>query len=211
MNNICHTDQYGWFIAGELPESLPMRHQRSGWTLAQAIGKGRFAMTDAPCESYFPKAAILSRFCLAIHFIKDAFAGAWRFNFRRKIIALIQVPFNRSIPFGKMLMLAAASAILKLSASITRFIHRFRISQQIDLFGKIERPEEELDLFDECVEITIRIDDHGFDILRKPRCVVTVNLPKEGSHSKAQIVGNASNRNQVRYRKQDHKLPFWVR
>jgi hypothetical protein len=47
--------------------------------------------------------------------------------------------------------------------------------------------------------------------VRKPRCVVTVHLPKKGSHSLVQLVRNTSDRNEVRYRKQDHKLPFWVR
>ena len=164
-----------------------------------------------PCDSWFPKAAILSRCCLATHFLENAFAGAWRFNPCRNISALIKVPFGRSIPYGKMLRFATASAILMLSTSISSFIQRLRISHQFELFGKIERPEDELDLFDENVEITIRIDDHSFDILIKPRCIVTVNLPKEGSHSKAQIVGNTSNRNGVCHRKQDHKLPFWVR
>jgi len=148
---------------------------------------------------------------MATHFFEDAFAGARRFDPWRRIIALIKVPFGRSIPFGKMLRFATASAILMLSTSISRFIQRLRISHQFELFGKIERPEDELGLFDESVEITIRIDDHSFDILRKPRCVVTVNMPQEGPLSKAQINGKTSNRDEVRYRKQDHKLPFWVR
>ncbi len=162
-----------------------------------------------PCDSWFPKAAILSWSCLATHFLEDAFAGAWRFNSCRRIIALIKVPIGRSI--AKMLRFATASAILMLSVSISRFIQRIRISHQFELFGKIEHPEDELDLFDEKVEITIRIDDHSYDILRRPRCVVTVNLPKEDPLSKAQVVGNTSNRNEVHYRKQGHKLPFWVR
>lgn len=145
-----------------------------------------------PCDGWFPKAAILSRSCLATHFLEDALAEAWRFNPCRRIIALIKVPFGRSIAFGKMLRFATASAILMLSTSISKFIRRLRISHQFELFGKIERPEEELDLFDESVEITIRIDDCSFDILRKPRCVVTVNLSKEGPHNKAQIAGTTS-------------------
>jgi hypothetical protein len=163
------------------------------------------------CDRWFPKAAILSRSRLATHFLEDVFAGAWRFNPCRSIIALIKVPHGRSIAFGKMLRFAAASAILMLSTSISWFIRRLWISHQFELFGKIERPEDELDLFDENVDITIRIDDHRFDILRKPRCFVTVSLPKEGPQSKAQIVENTSNSNEVRYRKQDHKLRFWVR
>ena len=50
-----------------------------------------------PCDSWFPKAAILSWSCLATHFLEDAFAGAWRFNSCRRIIALIKVPIGRSI------------------------------------------------------------------------------------------------------------------
>jgi len=168
-------------------------------------------MTVAPCESWLLKSVILSRSCRAIHLLEDAFAGAWRFNPWRRIIALIQVPFGRSIPFGKTLTFTAASATLMLSAAITQFIHRLRISHQFDLFSKSERPEDELDLFDEKVEITIRINDHSLDILRKPRCVVTVHLPKKGPHGLARLVRNASDRNEVGYRKQDHKLPFWVR
>jgi len=168
-------------------------------------------MTVAPCESWLPKSVILSRSCGAIHSLEDAFAGAWRFNPWHRIIALIQVPFGRLIPFGKILAFAAASAILMLSAAITKFIQRLRTSHQFDLFGKSESPEDELDLFDENVAITIRIDDHSLDIVRKPRCVVTVHLPKKGSHSLVQLVRNTSDRNEVHYRKQDHKLPFWVR
>lgn len=167
-------------------------------------------MVVDPCDSWFPKVAILSRSSLATHFLEDAFAEAWRFNPCRKIIALVKVPFDRSIAFGKMLRFATA-AILMLSTAISRFIQRLRISHQFELFGKIERPEEEPDLFDESVEITIRIDDHGLDILRKPQCVVTVHLPKKGPRGLAQLVRNTSERNEVDYRKQDQKLPFWVR
>ena len=168
-------------------------------------------MMFAPCDSWFPKAAILSQSRLATHFLEDAFAGAWRFNPCHSIIALIKVAFGRSIAFGKMLRFVAASAILMLSTSISRFMRRLRISHQFELFGKLERPEDELDLFDENVEITLRIDDHSLDILRKPRCVVTVNLRKEGRHSVAQTVGHTSDRNEVRYRKQNHKLPSCFR
>ena len=164
-----------------------------------------------PCDGWFPKDAILSRSSLATHFLEDAFEEAWRLNPCRRIIALIKVPFGRSIAFGKMLWFATASAILMLSTSISRFIQRLRISHQLELFDKIERPEEELDLFDESVEITVRIVAHSFDILRMPRCVVMVNLPKEGPQSKAQRAGTTSIGNELRYRKQDHKLPFWAR
>ena len=184
-----------------------MRHWRSAWTLAKAIEKERLAMMVNPSDGWLPKAAIFSRSCLATHLLEDAFAEAWRFNSCRRIIALIKVPFGRSIAFGKILWFATASAIL----TISRFIQRLRISHQLELFDKIERPEEELDLFDERVEITVRIVAHSFDILRMPRCVVTVNLPREGSQSKAQLVWTTSIGNELRYRKQDHKLPFWVR
>ena len=168
-------------------------------------------MTVTPCESWFPKAAIFSQPCLAIHFLEDTCAEAWRLNPLRRIIALIKAPFGTSIPSGKIFTFAAGAAILTLSTPITSFMQRLRISHRFDLFGKRESPEDELDLFDEKVEITIRIDDHGLDILRKPRCVVSVHLPKEGPHSLAQFVRDTSDRNEVRYRKQDHKLPFWVR
>lgn len=160
-----------------------------------------------PCDGWFPKAAIFSRSCLATHFLEDAFAKAWRFNHCGRIIALIKVPFGRSIAFGKILWFATAAAIL----TIFRFIQHLRISHHLELFDKIERPEEELDLFDESVEITVKIVAHSFDILRMPRCVVTVNLAKEGSPRKAQIAGTTSPGKELHYRKQDHKLPFWVR
>jgi hypothetical protein len=160
-----------------------------------------------PCDGWFPKAAILSRSCLATHFLEDAFAEAWRFNSCRRVIALIKVPFGKLTAFGKMLRFAATSAIL----TISRFIQRLRISHQFELFGKIERPEEELDFFDESVEITVRIVAHSFGVWRKPRCVVTMNLPKEGPQSKAQIAGTTSIDNELRHRKGDYKLPLWVR
>lgn len=164
-----------------------------------------------PCDGWFPKARIFSGSCLATHFLEDAFAEASRFNSCRRIIALIKVPFGRSIAFGKLLWAATASAILMLSTSISRLIQRRRISHLFELFDKVERPEEELDLFDESVEITVKIVAPSFDILRMPRCVVTVNLPKEGSQSKAQMAGTTSIGSELHYRKQDHKLPFWVR
>jgi hypothetical protein len=47
--------------------------------------------------------------------------------------------------------------------------------------------------------------------LRKPRCVVTLHSPKKGPHSLAQLARNTSDRNEVHYRMQSRKLPFWVR
>lgn len=168
-------------------------------------------MRVAPCKSWFRKAAILSQSCLAIHFLEDAFAGAWRFNPLRRIIAFVKAFSGTAIPFRRMPTFAAVSAILMCSSRVTKFVQHLRIRHRSDLFGEDERSEAELNLFDENVEITIRIDDQGLDVLQKPRWVVKVHLPKERPQGAGQTVRNTTDNGAPHYKGQDHKVPFWVR
>jgi len=103
-----------------------------------------------------------------------------------------------------------ASAILMCSSLIAKFVKRLSAHHQVELLSKNERSKADVDLFNENVEITIRIDDRGFDIARMPRCVVTMHLPKEDAHDLGQWIGNASDGDERRYKEQDHKLPFWI-
>lgn len=84
-----------------------------------------------------------------------------------------------------------AAAILMGSPLIVKFVKRLSAHHQVEILSKNERSKAEMDLFDENVEITIRIDDRGFDILRMPRCVVTMHLPKEDGRGIGQRIGNA--------------------
>lgn len=126
-------------------------------------------------------------------------------------ISAYHLHFPRFVPDPwAMIVVFATPAILMCSTWIAKLTERLRSTHLFELFSKNEGATE-VKLLDENVEITIRIDDRGFDILRKCRCVVTVHLPKEGPHSARQVVRNNSESGEARRTEQDHKLPFWVK
>lgn len=99
--------------------------------------------------------------------------------------------FSRVVPDPwEMTVVLATSAILMCSAWITKFAERLSVPHQFELLGRHERSKAEVDLFDENVAITIRIDDRGFDIFRRPRCTVTIRFPKNGVCSAERRAGD---------------------
>lgn len=112
---------------------------------------------------------------------------------------------------GEFVLAVIASTLLMGSTWIRKFSKRFRVSRHFELFSRSEQKDIEVDLFDENVEITLRIDDPGIDILRTPRCIVTILLPKKDACSSGERIGNASDSEEARLKEHDHKLPFWVK
>ena len=104
-----------------------------------------------------------------------------------------------------------ALVILIGSTWIRKFTKQLRVSRYFELFSRNELKGVEVDLFEENVEITLRIDDPGIDILRTPRCIVTIHLPKKDTCSSEERMGNASDPKEARLEEHDHKLPFWVK
>ena len=168
-------------------------------------------MTPFQCGSCFQGDATLSHLRQVIRLIEDIFSGSWRFNPVSRIVALIEAPVRTSTPFGKIVLFGSVPAIVACSAWVTRFSRRRRSSHQSDLLDDDRGSETEVDLFDENVEIMVRIEDRAFDILRKPGCVVTVQFSKEGTHGVKRTLGKVSDPSEPRHKAQDHKLPFWVR
>ena len=149
-------------------------------------------MTPFPCISWFPDGPTLSHLRQGNHFLDVILSGLWRFNPVSRIMVLIEAPVNTSIAFGKIVSFGAAAAIVVCSTWVARFVRWMRSSHQFDPADEDRHLETELDLFDEEVEIKVRIDDHGFDILRKPRCVMTIHLSKEGTRGVKRALGKVS-------------------
>ena len=92
----------------------------------------------------------------------------------------------------EMIVVLATPAILMRSIWIAKLAERLRGTHLIELFSKNERSKAEVNLFDEDVEITLRIDGGAFDVLHKSRCIATVRLPKKHTCSTEQKDGTAS-------------------
>lgn len=168
-------------------------------------------MTPFQCGSCLQGGATLSHLRQVIDFIEDIFSGSWRFNPVCRIVTLIEAPVRMSIAFGKAASFGVASAVVACSTWVTRFVRPRESSRWSDRLGEENHSETEADLFDEGVEITVRIEHRAFDILRRPGCVVTVQFSKEGTRRVKRTPGKVSDSSEPRYKVQDHKLPFWVR
>lgn len=168
-------------------------------------------MTPFLCERWFSGAATLSHLRQMPHFLEDVLSSPWRSNPVSRTIAVTETLISTSIGFGKMVSSGVTSAIAVCSTWITRFVRRWTSSYQSDISGKDRHLGTGLNLFDEGVEITVRIDDRGFAMVRKPKCVVTVHLPKECAGAGKQTLGEISGSSGLRYKMLHHNLPFWAR
>jgi hypothetical protein len=105
----------------------------------------------------------------------------------------------------------AGSAALMSAPWIRRMLQRLSIrSGRESLDGKAELKLGG-DSRDEGIGIMIRLDSHGLELVRKPRCIVTIRHPRQRTCGALQTLGKTSCRSEQHTGKHDHKLPFWIR
>ena len=92
-----------------------------------------------------------------------------------------------------------------------------RMLQRLSIHGGRESLDEKAELKlggdsrDEEIGIMIRLDSHGLELVRTPRCIVTIRHPRKRACRALQTLGKTSDRSERRTGAHDHKLPFWIR
>lgn len=105
----------------------------------------------------------------------------------------------------------AGSAALMSAPWIRRMLQRLSIhGGRESLDGKAELKLGG-DSRDEGIGIMIRLDSHGLELMRKPRCIVTIRHPRKRACGALQTLGKTSDQSERRTGGHDHKLPFWIR
>lgn len=92
-----------------------------------------------------------------------------------------------------------------------------RMLQRLSIRGGRESLDEKAELRlggdsrDEGIGIMIRLNSHGLELMRKPRCIVTIRHPRKRTCCALQTLGKTSGQSERRTGEHDHKLPFWIR
>ncbi len=105
----------------------------------------------------------------------------------------------------------AGSAALMSAPWIRRMLQRLSIrSGRESLDGKAELKLGG-DSRDEGIGIMIRLDSYGLELVRKPRCIVTIRHPRKRACGALQTLEKTSDQSERRTGEHDRKLPFWIR
>lgn len=134
------------------------------------------------------------------------FLGTLPTNLQLFHVSSFTFPSDRS----EIAVVPAAIVALLLSPWIGRVIHRLSFVGRFELLDREEEPPCRCDPRDEDVEILIRLDHLGVDLLRKPRCIVTIRHRSKFACSTPTSV-NASGCRGQHAGLHDHKLPFWIK
>ena len=110
----------------------------------------------------------------------------------------------------KIAVVLASGAALFLSPWIKSTVEHLSFVHRRELLDEEAEPHCEFDPRDEDVEILIRLDGRGIDVLRKARCIVTIQHTRK-CVCNTSALGNASERGGQHTGLHDHKLPFWVK
>lgn len=110
----------------------------------------------------------------------------------------------------KIAVVLAGGAALFLSPWIKRTVEHLSFVDRPELLDEEAEPDCEFDPRDEDVEILIRLDSRGVELLPKTRCIVTIQHPRKCACN-TPAHGNTSEHGGQHTGLRDHKLPFWVK
>ena len=111
----------------------------------------------------------------------------------------------------KIAVVLAGGAALFLSPWIKSTVGHLSFFDRPELLDEEAEPHCEFDPRDEDVEILIRLDNRGVDLLRNARCIVTIQNPRKCGATNAAELGNAFKIGGQDTGLHDHRLPFSVK